>query len=195
MLNPDVRCAASAEGHVECMRTLVRAGAVLSRDRWDNTPIADAMLFADKTGSSEGVRLMRAVESNQKSLDAVSESKDFEGQDDIYRTYAALNAAQNGDLKKLVHLLNSGLDVNSCDYDRRTPLMVSASEGQSEVVKTLLAYGANVTKRDRWGNTAYHEAQRRGYHDVMRSIQQKDGDGKKSMPSFPPLPGRPRTSN
>lgn len=51
---------------------------------------------------------------------------------------------------------------------------MAASEGQCEVVRELLEHGANVRNRDRWGSTAYHEAKRGGYHDIVLLIQQAE---------------------
>lgn len=40
-------------------------------------------------------------------------------------------------------MIQQGFDVNSCDYDKRTALMLVAAKGHAEVVKTLLAAGAD----------------------------------------------------
>lgn len=51
---------------------------------------------------------------------------------------------------------------------------MAASEGQSGIVRLLLDHGAIVRSRDRWGSTAYHEAKRGGYHDIMLLLQQAE---------------------
>jgi ankyrin repeat protein len=50
--------------------------------------------------------------------------------------------------------------VNSQDYDKRSALHLAACEGHVEVVKHLLAMGANPTLRDRFGGTALHDSVR-----------------------------------
>ena len=73
-----------------------------------------------------------------------------------------LQLCNDGDLeeiKKLIHKVN----VNFCDYDKRTPLHLASSEGHYEVVKYLLENNAKIIK-DRWGNSAIDE------------IKNKDGE-------------------
>lgn len=49
---------------------------------------------------------------------------------------------------------------------------MAASDGKTDVVVLLLDHGANVRNHDRWGNTAYHEAERGGHHHITRLIRQ-----------------------
>ncbi|KAF2545542.1 hypothetical protein F2Q70_00024098 [Brassica cretica] len=63
-----------------------------------------------------------------------------------------------GDSDFLKRLLNNGIDPNSKDYDQRTPLHVASSEGLYLLARQLVEAGANVLKKDRWGNTPLDEA-------------------------------------
>ena len=74
--------------------------------------------------------------------------------------YELIFAAANGDLAKLIHLLNnnSEADVNSADYDGRTPLHLAVAEQRKVVVEYLLRNGASVSAKDRWGTTPMDEA-------------------------------------
>lgn len=117
---------AAAEGKVSAMRVLIRAGAKLCQDRWKNTPLADAMNYARRTGDSEPVRLLRAIEGRDSFSNSDGNADRFDpAREQMARNYMAMVAAVNGDLVTLRRLLNDGLDVNLFDYDRRTPLMVS----------------------------------------------------------------------
>lgn len=57
-------------------------------------------------------------------------------------------------------LIESGADVNACDQFSWTPLMSAAYAGKFEIVKLLLANGANVHAKNSQGHTALQIAQR-----------------------------------
>lgn len=50
----------------------------------------------------------------------------------------------SGDLQLLRRLVGLGADVNTQDYDLRTPLHVVALDGNCEAVKLLVAHGVDV---------------------------------------------------
>lgn len=75
-----------------------------------------------------------------------------------------LAAAAAGDVSEFrrLQLLNPSTDavVQAVDYDGRTALHLAAAEGQHRIVRLLLAAGADMHARDRWGRTAVDEAER-----------------------------------
>jgi len=85
-----------------------------------------------------------------------------------------LFAASRSDMPTLRLMLNSGLDPNSADYDRRNALMVAAMNGNSEVVTLLLDYHANANLVDVHGTSALYEAVK-GSHDDTIDILLKHG--------------------
>lgn len=106
---------------------LISAGARLSFDRWSNSPIADAANYASRTGDTEPIRLLRAIEgrSNGPTSDTSTINVVDSHQRVALRNQAAMIAAADGDIATIKRLIQKGLDVNSHDYDRRTPLSVS----------------------------------------------------------------------
>ncbi|HVI39517.1 MAG TPA: ankyrin repeat domain-containing protein [Anaerovoracaceae bacterium] len=58
-------------------------------------------------------------------------------------------------------LIKHGLDVNQTGYDLRTPLHQATKGGRLEIVKLLLANGADPTKKDNEGFTALELAEDR----------------------------------
>ncbi|EFJ17017.1 hypothetical protein SELMODRAFT_115356 [Selaginella moellendorffii] len=76
------------------------------------------------------------------------------GDDDASRDVIQLLwSASLGDVAGVRALLGKGMDVNSTDFDSRTALHVAACEGKKETVELLIAEGADVNARDRWGST------------------------------------------
>jgi ankyrin repeat protein len=69
-----------------------------------------------------------------------------------------LYLANGGDVAAIEALLDSGTDVNSAYFDRRTALHVATCEGRKNVVALLLSRGANVNSQDRWGSTPLADA-------------------------------------
>lgn len=68
--------------------------------------------------------------------------------------------------------------VNFRDYDRRTPLHVASSEGNSTIAKLLVERGARLNRSDRWGGSALDDALRHNHKDTvayLRSIGARHG--------------------
>lgn len=92
-------------------------------------------------------------------------------------------AAANGDLITIKKILeeNKGLDINSGDYDYRTPLHLAAAEGKLETVKFLIEKGAKINSLDRFKNTPIQDALRSSHHEVVEFLQK---NGAKSFYSI-----------
>ena len=61
----------------------------------------------------------------------------------------------DGKLKEVEQIIDK-VNVNFCDYDKRTPLHLASSEGHAEIVDLLIKHGANITE-DRWNNSPLDE--------------------------------------
>ncbi len=69
-------------------------------------------------------------------------------------------AVFDGDIPMLKRLLKAKIQVNACDYDKRTAAHIAASECNALALKVLVEAGADLTLKDRWGNTVRSEAEK-----------------------------------
>eukprot|EP00762_Andalucia_godoyi_P006268 ANDGO_05825.mRNA.1 Ammonium transporter 1 len=74
------------------------------------------------------------------------------------------------EIERIVRLGGMDVKVNS-DYDKRTPLMIAASEGYADIVKLLLQYGADPRQTDRFGGTAFSDATLFNHPEVAQLLQ------------------------
>ena len=73
-------------------------------------------------------------------------------------TIRFLYAASRGDTETIKLMCDQGFNPDTCDYDKRTALMVSAMKGNMATVVKLLEYGANPLVHDCHGSCALLEA-------------------------------------
>ena len=87
-----------------------------------------------------------------------SEEQGLIPEEDASKVQKLISAAAQGELERIRELGFQGVDLESSDYDGRTPLHLAAVNGHVEVVKYLVEYGVNKDVKDRWDNTPYDEA-------------------------------------
>ncbi len=81
-----------------------------------------------------------------------------------------LRAAETGDASQVLLYLRAGMPVDVADARAWTPLMVAAFNGNEEVARLLIEYGANKRARDRGGYTPLHWAALKGYKEVTALV-------------------------
>jgi ankyrin repeat protein len=109
-------------------------------------------------------------------------------------TTTLLFACCEGDLQEIQRLCSNGADIWCHDYDKRTPLHLSASEGHEHVVNYFIRIGRNdpdladlISPRDRWGRTPLDDAVSGGHQKVAQLLSKygaKRGDGINNDCSF-----------
>jgi glutaminase len=84
-------------------------------------------------------------------------------------------ACFENNLNTVKRMIIGGVDINMTDYDRRTALHISASEGLYDICKYLLEKGADTSIRDRWNNTPYDDAVKMKHIKVANLIKGSKG--------------------
>lgn len=129
------------------------------RDRWNNTPLNDAV----RHKHTEVASFLTSVGATLGAAATVEADPATE----------MCSAAYKGDLARLTSLVRqTGYDVNVGDYDKRTAIHLAASEGNLDVVKLLVdGLGANHSPRDRWGGTPLNDALRHEHTLVIEYLK------------------------
>ena len=78
----------------------------------------------------------------------------------------AIWAASNGNIRTLESLVSQQRDLQTGDYDIRTPLHLASAEGQLEVVKFLLDNGVKPIP-DRWGGYPISDARNNNHQKIV----------------------------
>ena len=150
---------AAAEGHIEAVRLLLQHGAeVNARDRWGSTALSEAIRFQHEACA----RVLRE-EYGGRVFDRKSH-------------FELIDAVARGDLPAVQAFIDEGIDVCQADYDQRTALHLAAAEGKVEVARLLIAAGADVAARDRWGSTPLQEAIRFRHPETAVYLESAAGD-------------------
>ncbi|MCY3973904.1 MAG: ankyrin repeat domain-containing protein [Candidatus Dadabacteria bacterium] len=105
-----------------------------------------------------------------------------------------LVAAESGDTETIKRLLKEGADVEAKDTYWRTPMMLAAHKGHTEIIKVLLEARAWCTEaRDKGGLTALMYAACGGHTEAIRLLLKAGADIEAStdpQPIYPTIDGQ-----
>ena len=89
--------------------------------------------------------------------------------------YAPLHMAAIANLfTKACRYLQSGADVDVCDWRGNTPLYHAAACGNFDIVKLLFQYGANPNKSNYWKVTPRLKAAFSGYPEIAEILRKRE---------------------
>ena len=145
---------AASEGHLDLCEFLIKHGAKVNRsDRWGGSPLDDA----HRHNHIDCADFLLSVGGK---FGSTSYATNF------------ITAAAEGDVAEVKMLLRTGdIDINQCDYDKRTALHLAAGEGHIDVVKYLCTAGVNVNVLDRWNNRPLDDAQSNAHDECIKVLQ------------------------
>lgn len=152
--------AATHRNHVEVARLLINEGAdVDAKDITQDTPF----LVAGAEGRIEILKLIVAAGPDLKSINR------FGGT-------ALIPACHHGHVEAVKVLLATAIDKDHVNNLGWTALMEAVVLGDggprhTEIVRLLVAAGADVNIPDRDGITPFFHARRRGYHGIVDILQ------------------------
>jgi uncharacterized protein len=152
--------AATHGNHVEIARVLIAAGAdVNAKDDIQDSPF----LYAGAEGRGEILKLTLAAGADLKSTNR-------------YGGTALIPAAHHGHVEAVKALLDTAIDKDHVNRLGWTALLEAVILGDggpthTEIVRLLVAAGANVAIADRDGATALMHARRRGYGAMTRILE------------------------
>mmetsp|Transcript_732 Transcript_732/g.1069 ORF Transcript_732/g.1069 Transcript_732/m.1069 type:complete len:376 (-) Transcript_732:111-1238(-) len=85
--------------------------------------------------------------------------------------YQLLQLSANGKTEEIKEMLETGVDVNAVDYDKRSALHLAAAEGRFDTVKLLVERGANVNAIDRFGGTPLRDSLECRRYDIVSYLR------------------------
>ncbi|KAJ6510478.1 hypothetical protein C8R45DRAFT_1050271 [Mycena sanguinolenta] len=87
---------------------------------------------------------------------------------------AIVQAASDGDIDKVAHLLSLGMDVNAVDRWRWSALSMCGYGGHAAIARLLLDHGAKIDNVDVDGETPKSLAEQRGHADVAILLEEEE---------------------
>ncbi|KAL3630400.1 hypothetical protein CASFOL_023384 [Castilleja foliolosa] len=157
---------AASKGYEDITLFLIQEGVdINAEDNFGNTPLFEAI----KNGHDKVASLL----SKEGALLKIDNAGSY-----------LCTIVARGDSDLLRRVLQNGIDSNSRDYDRRTPLHVAASQGLYLMAKLLLEAGASVFLKDRWENTPMDEGRMCGNKNMIQLLEEAKMTQLSEFPDF-----------
>jgi hypothetical protein len=134
------------------------------------TMVDSASSVSQARKQSDGAVSMSTRKSSVTSLAAGSAKRKGRLSSVLFKMFRSdmllLEAASDGDVKRVSDLINKGANVNAKDRWGWTPMSMAAYGGHEEIARTLMAAGADLDYKDVDGDTPKDLATKRGKRDT-----------------------------
>ncbi|KAJ6464527.1 hypothetical protein C8R45DRAFT_1064248 [Mycena sanguinolenta] len=100
----------------------------------------------------------------------------------FWKSTAIVQAASDGDIERVAHLISLGMDMNAVDQYGWSALSMCGYNGYANIARLLLDHGANLDSPG--GDTPIYLAEQRGHRDVVIMLEE---EAIRRLPSAPML--------
>lgn len=151
-------------------RVVPGARGSMAQEQTGAVPGARGSMAQEQSGVRPGARGTMAQEQSGAPAQPALRQRDGErmARDP---TMALRDIARTGDTSQLAHLLALGAALDGADEAGQTPLMLAVINGHTEMVRRLLAAGANPSLQDRDHLSALTHARRLGLDGITRMLE------------------------
>ncbi|KAF2994563.1 hypothetical protein E8E14_003661 [Neopestalotiopsis sp. 37M] len=160
-------------GDIRILMLLIRYSSEISfqtKDVFRCDPLASAILIAEQTDIEQLIQNMDKA----RFLDLAKGDVANEYNHTILHSAAARGIMSVFDKVKTLDRGDIISMIDSQDLGSRTPLMLAASQGNCDVVKTLLDLGANPDAADDTWQNVLHHAVKNGHKEVTRVLTSRN---------------------
>uniref|UniRef100_A0A6G1S7Z7 Kinase D-interacting substrate n=1 Tax=Aceria tosichella TaxID=561515 RepID=A0A6G1S7Z7_9ACAR len=152
---------ASGRGHLEVVRLLLKFGAKVDAcDKYGTTPL----IWACRKGHNEVVECLLQAGANVNATGMFG--------------WSALLTTVRGNYLETTKILlrHECVNVNTCDSQRLSPLMIASKDGLVDIAKLLIEKDAFVNLSDRYGHTALIHATKSGHVEIVEVLIKAKAD-------------------
>ena len=122
---------------------LIEKGAMVNKlDKWHHSPITNASFFRDD------ISYLKPLVAGGADINTC----------DYWQESSLNNAAIKDHYKVALYLIELGAMIDNEDVDGDTPLLDSIHHNSHRCLSLLLSYGADYTRKNRWGHMVLHQA-------------------------------------
>lgn len=161
---------AAAAGHKDFVETLIAKGGDVNAEGAEGVT---ALMVAKLNKHEDIAKMLEAAGARKEDYSKMQSKISSEVDKKML-----LDESYNGHITEVKWVLERGVDVNTRDKNAKecTPMMLAALKGHVDIVKMLIAKGADMEARNETGLTALMYAASNGHKDVVETLISNKAD-------------------